>query len=82
MWYTGGAPFPAALVNPAPRATAVAALLHPHDFVRAHAALAREGDTAVGEDEEAREPALWELPDTSIAFRRYVEAGRMVNVVV
>ncbi len=27
-----------------------------------------------------KELALWELPDTSIAFRRYVEAGRMVNV--
>ena len=24
--------------------------------------------------------ALWEMPDTSILFRRYLDAGRMVNV--
>lgn len=24
--------------------------------------------------------ALWEMPDTAILFRRYVEAGRMINV--
>ena len=64
----------------------VSALLHPHDFVQAYASLARtydhnQNDLAVfGEQEGDHERELWELPDTSIAFRRYVEAGRMVNV--
>ncbi|KAI0630536.1 hypothetical protein C8Q77DRAFT_1211544 [Trametes polyzona] len=85
IWYTGNTPFPSDLVNPAPRPTVVSALLHPHDFERAHADLVRASTSAdvdePAEDvDEAREPALWELPDTSIAFRRYVEAGRMVNV--
>ncbi|KAH9847296.1 hypothetical protein C2E23DRAFT_849159 [Lenzites betulinus] len=84
IWYTGNTPFPSELVNPAPRPTIISALLHPHDFARAHADMARvsaggepTAETDVG---DPREPALWELPDTSIAFRRYVEAGRMVNV--
>ena len=94
IWYTGSSPFPSELINPAPRPTVVSALLHPHDFVRAHAELVRsqptsashEGEdkdgTGVGDKDEddGREPALWELPDTSIAFRRYLEAGKMVNV--
>ncbi|EIW58150.1 uncharacterized protein TRAVEDRAFT_71854 [Trametes versicolor FP-101664 SS1] len=84
IWYTGNAPFPSELVNPAPRPTVVAALLHPHDFARAHADLVRassnEEPPAAVDDNPAREPELWEMQDTSIAFRRYVEAGRMVNV--
>ncbi|KAI0768174.1 origin recognition complex subunit 3 N-terminus-domain-containing protein [Trametes elegans] len=110
VWYTGHAPFPSELVNPAPRPAVVAALLHPHEFARAHAELVRAsslpppgssgpdgvGALALSEAQvqteaeaevagwgkgkgKAREPALWELPDTSIAFRRFVEAGRMVN---
>ncbi|KAH9898592.1 hypothetical protein C8Q73DRAFT_641438 [Cubamyces lactineus] len=89
IWYTGNTPFPSELINPAPRPTVVAALLHPYDFAHAHAELVRAtADTsAPGSDTMVRmgegpphEPELWELPDTSIAFRRYVEAGRMVNV--
>ncbi|KAH9910496.1 uncharacterized protein BXZ73DRAFT_58354 [Epithele typhae] len=85
VWYTGGAPFPSELINPAPRAATVAALLRPHDFVRAHTQLAQPGAViafggAPGDDGDEGEKALWEVPDTSIAFRRYVEAGRMVNV--
>ena len=76
-------PFPSELINPAPRPTVVAALLHPHDFVRAHADIVARAfgqrEDRLGQEAE-REPALWELPDASIAFRRYVEAGRMVNV--
>ena len=81
IWYTGASPFPSELINPAPRPTAIAALLHPHDFIRDHAGLTGSASPMAGvaEDSES-EPALWELPDTSIAFRRYVEAGRMVNV--
>ena len=33
-----------------------------------------------GEDGEGSAPALWQLPDASILFRRYADAGRMVNV--
>ncbi|OJT03272.1 Origin recognition complex subunit 3 [Trametes pubescens] len=84
IWYTGNSPFPSELVNPAPRPTVVAALLHPHDFARAHADFVRASTDAdppaAVDNDRAREPELWEMPDTSIAFRRYVEAGRMVNV--
>lgn len=88
IWYTGSSPFPSELINPAPRITVVAALLHPFDFIRSHADLARSyalPSGAKAHDEvsmftAAPEPELWELPDTSIAFRRYVDAGRMVNV--
>ncbi|KAI0705509.1 origin recognition complex subunit 3 N-terminus-domain-containing protein [Earliella scabrosa] len=83
IWYTGASPFPSELINPAPRPTVVAALLHPHDFIRSHADLSRgDGEPVAfgGDDDDRQEPALWELPDTSIAFRRYIEAGRMVNV--
>lgn len=31
-----------------------------------------------GAEDEA--PAVWELPDTSILFKGYLEAGRMINV--
>ena len=56
-------------------------MLHPHDFIRAHAGLTGSASPIGGVAEDSvSEPALWELPDTSIAFRRYVEAGRMVNV--
>lgn len=81
IWYTGASPFPSELINPAPRPTVVAALLHPYDFIRAHATLAGLAEpTAIAIEDSTSEPALWELPDTSIAFRRYVDAGRMVNV--
>ncbi|TBU43716.1 origin recognition complex subunit 3 N-terminus-domain-containing protein [Dichomitus squalens] len=83
IWYTGATPFPSELINPAPRPTVVHALLHPHDFIRSYEELTRasgDGEHVFGAPEEQNEPALWELPDTSIAFRRYVEAGRMVNV--
>jgi origin recognition complex subunit 3 len=29
---------------------------------------------------EGETPAVWELPDTSILFRGYLEAGKMINV--
>ncbi|KAI0358145.1 hypothetical protein OH77DRAFT_1397737 [Trametes cingulata] len=80
IWYTGNTPFPSELVNPAPRPTVVSALLHPHAFVRAHADLVGGTSGTSSAEGGEREPSLWELPDTSIAFRRYVEAGRMVNV--
>ena len=84
------------LISPAPRLSVVSALVHPDDFVRAHSQLTveqpREEPTGAdvdldvalrdleGDLEEGRAPALWQLPDASILFRRYADAGRMVNV--
>ncbi|KAI0364702.1 hypothetical protein BV20DRAFT_1039250 [Pilatotrama ljubarskyi] len=80
IWYTGNTPFPSELVNPAPRPMVVSALLHPDTFVRAHAELVGSLSGTSSAESGEREPSLWQLPDISIAFRRYVEAGRMVNV--
>ena len=58
------------MLNPAPRATIVSALLQPHTFLPP-----TQDDPRVTQ----RVP-IWELPDASILFRRYLEAGRMINV--
>ncbi|KAI0088263.1 origin recognition complex subunit 3 N-terminus-domain-containing protein [Irpex rosettiformis] len=67
IWSTGVTTFPSELINPAPRITMVNALLHPSDVVKAHRTLYASSE-------------LWELPDTSILFKRYMEAGRLINV--
>ncbi|KAI9511375.1 hypothetical protein F5148DRAFT_1280920 [Russula earlei] len=69
IWHTGSTPFPSEMLNPAPRATVVSALLQPHAFLPQ----SRDGPTT------ERLP-IWKLPDVSILFRRYLEAGRMINV--
>ncbi|KAG6853067.1 hypothetical protein C0991_007137 [Blastosporella zonata] len=56
------------LINPSVRATVIAGLLHPYDF------------TDRIKDDEQEEPSIWEFPDTSILFRRYLDGGRMLNV--
>jgi origin recognition complex subunit 3 len=61
----------------------VNALLHPHEVIRAHRELfgssenTHDDTTGVEEDEES---SLLKLPDTSILFERYMEAGRLINV--
>jgi origin recognition complex subunit 3 len=45
-------------------------LLRPHEFA----------DPESEENEDSAEPQLWELPDTSILFRRYLDSGKMINV--
>jgi len=60
----------AQLINPAPRAHIISALLHPESYAVQSAS--DDGDVEV--------PAVWELPDTSILFRGYLEAGKMINV--
>ncbi|KAG6907800.1 hypothetical protein DXG01_007339 [Tephrocybe rancida] len=70
VWFTGASPFPADLINPSVRATVVAGLLHPHDF----------GNSSHMKDDEQEEPSLWELPDTSILFHRYLDSGKMLNL--
>ncbi|OSX58265.1 hypothetical protein POSPLADRAFT_1067556 [Postia placenta MAD-698-R-SB12] len=88
IWYTGSAPFPAELINPAPRPALVSALAHPNEHAAAYARLLRmyipqdkaetgSADQDVREDEGEDEDGL---PDTALLFRRYAEAGRLVNV--
>lgn len=70
IWYTGLTPFPSELLNPSVRASILSGLLRPHDFA--------ERDES--ESEEDREVGIWELPDTSILFKRYLDSGKMINV--
>ncbi|TFK75724.1 hypothetical protein BDN72DRAFT_454306 [Pluteus cervinus] len=70
VWYTGRAPFPLELINPSFRASMIAALLRPTEYTLA---LNRT-------NEEPSPVSLWELPDTSILFRRYLDSGKMINV--
>lgn len=73
------------LINPAPRLSIESALLYPHDFIDTHAKHLSftcdpnlEGSNVLGPRRACS--ALWELPDTSILFRRYMDAGKMINV--
>jgi origin recognition complex subunit 3 len=67
-----GAPLTVAqLINPAPRSSILAALMHPHEYSRA---------VLGSHDADPERTRLWDLPDTSIVFRRYLDAGRMINV--
>ncbi|KAK0223959.1 origin recognition complex subunit 3 N-terminus-domain-containing protein [Armillaria fumosa] len=66
VWSTGQTPFPMELINPSIRASMVAGLLRSHEF----------SDT-VNNPEEVN---LWDLPDTSILFQRYLDSGKMINV--
>ncbi|KII85810.1 hypothetical protein PLICRDRAFT_56289 [Plicaturopsis crispa FD-325 SS-3] len=65
VWYTGMTPFPSELINPSVRASVVAGLLRPFEFT---------------DPPTKQSPDLWELPDTSILFRRYLDSGKMINV--
>ncbi|KAI0299346.1 hypothetical protein B0F90DRAFT_1668657 [Multifurca ochricompacta] len=57
------------MLNPAPRASIVSALLQPQTFL----------PVTHGNSTPQRLP-IWKLPDVSVLFRRYLEAGRMINV--
>jgi hypothetical protein len=70
----GGTPFPTELLNPAPRAAVLGALSHPHLYARAASTVQNKREQDVGRVK------LADLPDTAIAFRRYLDAGKMVNV--
>ncbi|KIM92135.1 hypothetical protein PILCRDRAFT_810149 [Piloderma croceum F 1598] len=67
IWYTGNTPFPSEMINPNIRASIVSGLLHPLDYVNL-------------DDVRQQQPELWELPDTSILFKRYLDSGKMINV--
>ncbi|KAG7095809.1 hypothetical protein E1B28_006509 [Marasmius oreades] len=68
IWYTGDAPFPSETINPSVRASIMSGLLRPNEFVSSN------------EDGDQPEFELWECPDTSILFHRYLESGKMINV--
>jgi origin recognition complex subunit 3 len=55
--------------------------LHPESYAAQdpHPEVAKRG-VSESDDVEGEAPAVWELPDTSILFRGYLEAGRMINV--
>ncbi|KAF7359177.1 Origin recognition complex subunit 3-like [Mycena sanguinolenta] len=67
IWYTGLTPFPSEMLNPALRPSILSGLSFPHSYT---------GQDLVLEDEETLE----DLPDTSILFKGYVKAGKMINV--
>ncbi|KAJ6546886.1 origin recognition complex subunit 3 N-terminus-domain-containing protein [Mycena capillaripes] len=67
VWYTGLTPFPSEMLNPALRPSIISGLSFPHSYTN-------EG--LVPEDEESLE----DLPDTSILFKGYARAGKMINV--
>ncbi|KAK0451861.1 origin recognition complex subunit 3 N-terminus-domain-containing protein [Armillaria borealis] len=66
VWSTGQTPFPMELINPSIRASMVTGLLRSHEF----------SDTV----KSPEEINLWDLPDTSILFQRYLDSGKMINV--
>lgn len=55
------------MINPSIRASIISGLLFPLDYVNQ-------------DDSGKHPPELWELPDTSIIFRRYLDSGKMINV--
>ncbi|KZP30851.1 hypothetical protein FIBSPDRAFT_814660 [Athelia psychrophila] len=72
IWYTGSTPFPSEMINPSVRASIISGLLHPFDYII---------DPSSGQTAARKEQAeLWELPDTSILFMRYLDSGKMINV--
>ncbi|RDB19721.1 Origin recognition complex subunit 3 [Hypsizygus marmoreus] len=71
VWFTGLSPFPTELINPSVRSSIVSGLLRPHEFSEL---------TEEDEQENQTDFSLWEYPDTSILFRRYLDSGKMINV--
>jgi origin recognition complex subunit 3 len=55
------------LINPSPRASILAGLIHPQDYI--------SPEQPSGDDDDDEE-----LPDTSILFKGYLESGKMINV--
>lgn len=78
VWYMGSAPFPTNFLDPAPRASVVGALLYPHLYIPPDAT--KNPDEAEVTSKGGKRTQLWQLPDTSILFWRYLEGGRMLNV--
>ncbi|PPQ91406.1 hypothetical protein CVT25_014294 [Psilocybe cyanescens] len=71
VWYTGQAPFSSEILNPSIRASMMAGLLRPHEYAI---------DVSVPFKGDSPERGIWELPDSSILFKRYLDSGKMINV--
>ncbi|KAF7324850.1 Origin recognition complex subunit 3-like [Mycena kentingensis (nom. inval.)] len=71
LWYTGGETFSFDLINPAFRSSVVAGLAFPHAFT---------SWPPLATDPASDEDDIQTLPDTSILFRGYLKAGKMINV--
>ncbi|KAJ7594272.1 hypothetical protein C8J56DRAFT_1044033 [Mycena floridula] len=69
VWYMGSSPFPEEYINPSIRASLLSGLLRPQLFIDEGTAKPSAADFA-----------LWELPDTSILFQRYLDSGKLINV--
>lgn len=69
------------LINPAPRAHITSALLHPESYAtqEPNPEVTKRGVSEPAHV-EGEVPAVWELSDTSILFKGYLEAGRTINV--
>jgi origin recognition complex subunit 3 len=52
----------------------VAGLLRPYEYAKEFVS-----ESGIGK-EKGKGRAMWELPDTNILFRRYLDSGRMINV--
>ncbi|KAJ4477141.1 origin recognition complex subunit 3 N-terminus-domain-containing protein, partial [Lentinula aciculospora] len=76
VWYTGSAVFPSETLNPSIRASIVAGLLRPKDFIEPAELNAQKVNN---HDSENVDVPLHALPDTSILFHRYLESGKMIN---
>lgn len=55
-------------------------MVHPESYAAQLPPLAKRGGGNERDGTGGETPAVWELPDTNILFRGYLEAGRMINV--
>lgn len=63
------------MLNPSIRASIISGLLYPFEYIN------QAQSQNVNQDQTPpSNPELWELPDTSILFRRYLDSGKMINV--
>ncbi|KAL0565915.1 Origin recognition complex subunit 3, partial [Marasmius crinis-equi] len=69
VWYTRESPFPSQIVNPSVRASVISGLLRPKEFV-----------SEDNHRDDTGEEQLWEYPDSSILFHRYLDSGKMINI--
>ncbi|KAF7288149.1 Origin recognition complex subunit 3-like [Mycena chlorophos] len=76
VWYTGENPFPQEAVDPSVRSSLVSGLSNPQAFVE----VPEEKSDTLQDEEDDDGDDTQALPDTSILFRGYLKAGKMINV--
>ncbi|KAK7448828.1 Origin recognition complex subunit 3 [Stygiomarasmius scandens] len=89
VWYTGMMPFPSETLNPSVKASVISGLLYPKEFAPLLSPVlatalsngkSKSGKKDEHDSDDEDDEKLWELPDTSILFHRYLESGKMINV--